>query len=629
MIEKQPVFAVEPNLYKALNVKHGADRATVDEAYRSVLKHNRNHEQISYLAWKVLRDPWYAELYQKHRSLQYLYEAGFFIDAIPLKQIDRLDFVPGFMTTPVHKLQYHVAQNNEGKLVVLVTTGGLSPITHGHIAMMEVARDALSKRGYTVIGGYFSPSHDDYVSTKYGGEAELNSDHRIYLSQLAVQESDWLMVDPWEARFVPTDINFTDVIRHLKAYINHYIEAASPIEVFYVFGGDNAKFARAFKNHGGCVCIARDNPQHLDVESEDGIKDNPRIVFTQNLSSYAQTSSSAARKWKMNLMPEAVSTEYFKWRKNILLAEGGITKPKQIYVIRDEDDWAIEPWMAKFGDENVLNAKQNFRRQLLHALQNVFAYVLRPDLSLEIETRVYHLDDQHSYVRRLERQEKILNLDICTNNGTGINASRLFYPCDGQLRPSRLIGRPGFAHVEAQIENIAPGDYTLVDDDIATGSTINMLMGMLPESVKIRKMRTLIDQSRIMYAREHLDSFDQNAFDVVDLRDFILGSRASGLVVQLPNGTIARAPYLQPYISLISRASIPPSSEMTFSKRLWELNREFFTSINGPVLISDLDEYVQTLFIYLGFETSMSVTDLCTWHLEKIYGDADNKASTD
>lgn len=617
-MEKQPKFEIEPDLYGALQLSENSSREEVDRAYGELMKKNSEYDEITHLAWKVLRDPFYSELYKDKKSLAYLYEAGFFVDKIPPKDVNRLIFKPGFFTTPFHKILSNLSNLGPNEIpIVLVTTGGFSPIHYGHIAIMEVARKELENSGYKIVGGYFSPSHDDYVKIKYGGEAELNSDHRIYLSQLAVNDSDWLMVDPWEARFVHTDINFTDVVSRLKDYLNYYVKHKSPVEIFYVFGADNAKFARVFKNNGGCVCIARDNAAS-DVADEDGVKGNPRIIFTKNLSSYAGASSSAARKWKSNLMPEEVSDAYFKWRKNILSAEDAAIRPRKLYIIRDEDSWAVDPWMKKFNSGKVTAAKDKFEEQLSQSLRDAFLFVLRPDLPLEIDARPYHLNEQLDYVKQLEKQEKVLNLDVCTNNGSGINLSRQFYLCDGQLRSRKLIGRPGFLDLDSQILAIKPGDYTLLDDDIATGSTVNMLLGKLPENVRINKIRTLMNYSRKMYNHSHLGSLDQDAFDIVDLRDFMLGSRASGLVVLLPDGSIARAPYLQPYVSLISRASIPPSSEMVFSKKLWEVNFEFFNALDRAT-IADLDEYVQKLFYYLGFKPEMPVTDLCAWHLNEMF----------
>ena len=68
------------------------------------------------------------------------------------------------LTTPVSKLiDFKEKKENP---VVLLSTGGFDPIHDGHIYMMEFAKEALEKKGYHVIGGYLSPSHESYVSTK-------------------------------------------------------------------------------------------------------------------------------------------------------------------------------------------------------------------------------------------------------------------------------------------------------------------------------------------------------------------------------------------------------------------------------------------------------------------------------
>ncbi|XP_059731328.1 nicotinamide/nicotinic acid mononucleotide adenylyltransferase 2 isoform X1 [Bos indicus] len=56
------------------------------------------------------------------------------------------------------------------------------------------ARDYLHKTGrFIVIGGIVSPVHDSY-----GKQGLVSSRHRLIMCQLAVQNSDWIRVDPWE-----------------------------------------------------------------------------------------------------------------------------------------------------------------------------------------------------------------------------------------------------------------------------------------------------------------------------------------------------------------------------------------------------------------------------------------------
>lgn len=47
---------------------------------------------------------------------------------------------------------------------------------------------------FELIGGYFSP-----VSDSYGKTGLVNWKHRVKMCELATEDSDWLMVDSWEA----------------------------------------------------------------------------------------------------------------------------------------------------------------------------------------------------------------------------------------------------------------------------------------------------------------------------------------------------------------------------------------------------------------------------------------------
>ncbi|XP_040263236.1 nicotinamide/nicotinic acid mononucleotide adenylyltransferase 2 [Bufo bufo] len=77
---------------------------------------------------------------------------------------------------------------------ILLSCGSFNPITKGHIQMFERARDYLHKTGrFIVIGGIISPVHDSY-----GKQGLVSSRHRLTMCQLAVQNSDWIRVDPWE-----------------------------------------------------------------------------------------------------------------------------------------------------------------------------------------------------------------------------------------------------------------------------------------------------------------------------------------------------------------------------------------------------------------------------------------------
>lgn len=77
--------------------------------------------------------------------------------------------------------------------IVLVACGSYSPPTIFHLRMLEDAKDGLRAQGYIVAGGCVSPTH-----TKYGKKSLVDMFHRINMLGVALQDSDWIQVHPWE-----------------------------------------------------------------------------------------------------------------------------------------------------------------------------------------------------------------------------------------------------------------------------------------------------------------------------------------------------------------------------------------------------------------------------------------------
>jgi len=196
--------------------------------------------------WKILRDTYYADLYRKY-GLEFIEKAGFFFDT---ETTDiSLDQTVDILCTPLAFLD-RSAKNP----CVLLTTGSFCPIHVGHIKMMEAAKKAVEDRGFQVIGGYISPSHDEYVSIKNADKA-IPIYHRIQQIKFAIKDYPWIDVDPWEGIFARVAINFTDVIERLSLYLKRHLNKEIPI--FYVCGGDNQRFAKTFYDKGHCVIVSR------------------------------------------------------------------------------------------------------------------------------------------------------------------------------------------------------------------------------------------------------------------------------------------------------------------------------------------------------------------------------------
>lgn len=77
--------------------------------------------------------------------------------------------------------------------VVLLSCGSFNPPTYLHLRIFEEARITLRTLNKFVIGGFISPTHD-----KYFKKSLCPMVHRVAMSRLAVQDSDWIDVSDWE-----------------------------------------------------------------------------------------------------------------------------------------------------------------------------------------------------------------------------------------------------------------------------------------------------------------------------------------------------------------------------------------------------------------------------------------------
>jgi Cytidylyltransferase-like len=613
--DKLPRHLEDIDLFGLLGIDKTTNRTEVDEAYLRI----ENPTGDQFTAWKLLRDEAYSALYQSTGSILKAVEAGFVVDSMSFDQITSTDYSSKLCVTPTFKIKSNIQGiQDDLPLIVLVTTGAFSPLHYGHLSMMETARKALQAQGRHVVGGYISPSHDAYVSTKYNGEASLSAAHRTHIARKAVDSSDWLMVDPWEGSYLPTDVNFTDVIRHIKDHLR-FVFPGQPVEVYYVFGADNACFTRVLQYMDGGVCVSRSssfNPRP-SIFAGEGIVDNSRLIFVRSDDETSDFSSTAVRKWKPQLMPKDASIDYFGWKKTLITDDLDVPLPPQNYIIRDDIEWALAQYFVGNFPEDVLAAADTFKFGLKKLIESSFANAVLPDRSREIRVFFYSQAEQYKVAKHIESASPTLNIDTATNDGKGINFSRMFEISDSQFRPTGLISRPGYAPIEEQIRSINPGVYTFLDDDIASGATLNLFMGMLPETVTIGSIRTLFSHSRRILS----DSNQHECLDVVDVRDFLLGSRAGGLVVGgIGDNDMVRAPYVEPFVNLNSRAYIPLSMCRSFSIGVWQLNYDFYKALDNKFTLAEASKEFRELMLRLGFDNTDTLHEIAGYYLDRLIG---------
>ena len=475
--------------------------------------------------WKLARDPFLRSLVEAEGE-ELAFAAGFFFDTDT--EHEPLDDVDWLCTPRPRDLR------QGERPIVLLSTGAFCPVHDGHLAMMHAAREAATRAGYTVVGGYLSPGHDDYVRSKCGAEA-IPASARLEQCAAAAATTQWLSVDSWEALHRRVAVNYTDVVARLRNYLRAHVDPR--IDVFYVGGADNARFALAFQLDAGCVIVGRPGAEREAATWRTQLAGNPRVLWTE-------LAHSAASRLLRDGQPYAAAT--------------------RTLVVRRDDERAVRTLGVNL---------RAFQARLFAALPA--ARIFEPK------------------VRSL--QSDAISLDPFTPAQHTLAVSRLFALGGHQLLGH--VARPGSASLEAQLAAIPDGRYTLLDDDRMSGSTLTAVDALLPPRIRIAATELMLEQAP--------------GEDVLDSRDFLLGSDEGGLVVELADGSIGRAPYLLPYVDPAARASIP--NARAFSKAMWEANAHVFADTG--LGIRDMPvAWQQTFKAHRGG----TLADLCVWHARRL-----------
>lgn len=577
------------------------------------------------IAWKLASDPYYWPTFDRYKNIGTVIDAGFYDDGLKPGELNTYKD-PRHITTPLEVIRGNLESlTREGKLhdkplVVAITTGGFAPVHEGHLAMMESANYALKNKGYNVLGGFMSPDHDSYVAGKGDDARRLTADFRTRLLSMVLEEgSDWLRVDPWTSRYAPSDINFTDVVDRLRTYINSNLDSPIDIKIAYVFGGDNAQFTRAFVGSNDvAVCVARPGEVKVgELIQKSGLSEEDNILFTR--STEIDKSSRQVRSGELPAISKlAEDQNWMKWLK------GEPRQPvkgdkKPAYLVRDDLSWGTEEWREKVGHETLNAALEKFRNGLTRAIENAFERSRAhgyPEtvrvVHLPLENQIKIADDLMAL-----KPDGIINNDVITGGSrNAIGISRLFDMSGAQLRGKKIIPRNGNKTLKDILGRLPKGTYDFIDDDIATGTTARLIEEELPEGIEFGDIIALSEKA---FKELHPDE-EYSFWDIVDARDFLLGSKNGGLVVQLFNGEVGRAPYMLPYTSLASRAQIPPDQEKAFTAEILKLNKRFFRDVWTDLHLKDADPQFKSLMNSIGFKDNMRLTDLSSWHEERMPG---------
>ena len=145
---------------------------------------------------------------------------------------------------PVDKIASNLASAPRGRRCVLLSTGALNPVHLGHIAMFDRARDALeSQHGFEVVGGFLSPSHDTYLSGKYGDPTKfIPAAKRLQMCAAATKDHPHLAVASWESSTSGRWPDFPEVTATLEGVLQERFPDED-LHVIYLCGQDHFRYA--------------------------------------------------------------------------------------------------------------------------------------------------------------------------------------------------------------------------------------------------------------------------------------------------------------------------------------------------------------------------------------------------
>ncbi len=364
--------------------------------------------------WKIKRDTFYSELYERYGK-EFIDEAGYFENNITCD--NNIDDTLNILCTPIASLKRSLAHSK--KPVIILATGSFCPMHFGHVDALKKSAAMLRSKGYDSVHTYVAPDHDSYISHK-NGKAAIPVWERIGIINEQIAEMENTYVDPWVGVFNGGDVNFTEAIERLGRYVKKWTGVSVPI--YFMCGGDNARFSLSFIHRGNCIVIGR--PGYSDFDKyRDRLKNHDNILF---IDSDTDMSSTKIRKpvWDR---PEKVQL-------NLRCSK---------YDASDPEYNAITELM----DDN-------------------FSFV-----------NVSFVQDQRSNIFRLP--DNTINLDsVFTKLSIPSLAISRCYDIGG-MNKLGYVNRPGSTSLDYQLDKIAPGDYYLFDDDIHTGSTMDYVSMLL------------------------------------------------------------------------------------------------------------------------------------------------------
>lgn len=526
----------------------------------------------------VLNDPYYSRLYTRlmktlshQEAVDQLIYAGCFDDKLE----ERINYPVNYMSAPYPLIKKQFEQSEIDhpgiRKAIIISTGSYDPMHEGHIEALVRAREYLEDSGRAkVIAGVMSASHDVYVRRKNPGG--IIGQQRIHDNTVFMEKShfnspvQWVYHDNWESLGIHLSTNFTDVVTYISGMVKTYVN--DDIDIYYVFGSDNAGFGLAF-DHGEeglakAICVGRPGYE-LRPEMRRTLEESSTLFYIRGTNDMSSTKIRASKATQL---------------------EAPVKSPCLPFAIRDDMKLSGE-WMNGVV-ENLEERQTAFMASLVKTFGNSFDRIRVIDVAEQLRMTEVFLKENYP-------NRRILSGDVYFKGDRTVRGSRLF-----DISSSQFYGKGAYyADGNPNADNDTR-EYVFVDDDIVSGS-------FLAEVSKSFNISASVSMAEIF--------LEQDFLEIVDVRDFLIGSVNGGLMMDATEPF--RAPYLGPFVDLISRVSIPSNDVRDFNHDVWEANAVFYAGTG--LTTEDLPKSAQDFFLYLGFKASDEVETICRYYSDWMF----------
>eukprot|EP00520_Triparma_pacifica_P009530 CAMPEP_0118667534 /NCGR_PEP_ID=MMETSP0785-20121206/19842_1 /TAXON_ID=91992 /ORGANISM="Bolidomonas pacifica, Strain CCMP 1866" /LENGTH=747 /DNA_ID=CAMNT_0006562003 /DNA_START=90 /DNA_END=2333 /DNA_ORIENTATION=+ len=151
--------------------------------------------------------------------------------------------------------------------VILVGSGCYNPLHRLHLRMFYLARSFLEGHShFEVLGGIVSLCHQTVVRQKFRQKPKeiIPPKHRLSMARLAVGDSAWLTVDPWEITRRRV-LDYLSVLDHIR----EIVDSAFPDErirlIFLTDGNQLPKLSSTALTQRNCNCLCICRPMSVDI----------------------------------------------------------------------------------------------------------------------------------------------------------------------------------------------------------------------------------------------------------------------------------------------------------------------------------------------------------------------------